>query len=90
MIDALDTLKDSYQGNIIDLENILFNLNDAVQNIPMSKKKKESNKKIEIEDEGDEEDEPIDEEIREKILRFVRDFIISQNMTVREAFDIES
>ena len=90
MIDALDTLKDSYQGNIIDLENILFNLNDAVQNIPMSKKKKESNKKIEIEDEGDEEDEPIDEEIREKILRFVRDFIISKNMTVREAFDIES
>lgn len=56
----------------------------------MSKKKKESNKKIEIEDEGDEEDEPIDEEIREKILRFVRDFIISKNMTVREAFDIES
>ena len=90
MIDALDTLKDSYQGNIIDLENILFNLNDAVQNIPMSKKKKESNKKIEIEDEGDEEDEPIDEEIREKILRFDRDFIISKNMTVREAFDIES
>ena len=37
-----------------------------------------------------EEEEPLNEEIRDKILRFVRDFIISKNMTVRDAFEIKT
>jgi hypothetical protein len=80
-------LKDNFQGNLVNIDNLLFNLSDAVQNIPITKKKKDSNKKDE---ELLEEDEPLDEEIRDKILRFVRDYIISKNYTVRKAFDIES
>ena len=80
-------MKDNFQGNLVNIDNLLFNLSDAVQNIPITKKKKDSNKKDE---ELLEEDEPLYEEIRDKILRFVRDYIISKNYTVRKAFDIES
>jgi len=54
-----------------------------VQNIPFLKKN--TGKKKELEDDIDDE-EPLNEDIRDKILRFVRDYIISKNLTVREAF----
>jgi len=53
-----------------------------VQNIPFLKKN--TGKKKEDDDIDDEE--PLNEDIRDKILRFVRDHIISKNLTVREAF----
>lgn len=41
-------------------------------------------------DDDEEEEEPLNEEIRDRILRFVRDYIISKNLTVREAFGIKA
>jgi hypothetical protein len=32
----------------------------------------------------------LDEDVKEKILRYTRDFIISKNLTIRQAFGINS
>lgn len=60
----------------------MYALHESVSFIPI-------NRKTETNPTG-EEDMAIDEEIRDKILRYVRDYIISKNFTARQAFDIDT
>ena len=77
VIDRMEKLKDEYQGNLTDIENIMYALNEAVAYIPISKKFDEKIAANNPNDAG------IDEEVKDKILRYVRDHIISKNMTAR-------
>lgn len=62
----------------------MFALSEAIQNIPMNTDKKDNGYTVV------ENDEEIDEDTKEKILRYARDYIISKNLTIRSAFGIES
>lgn len=82
--DKLHALKDTYQANLINIDEHMFALSEAIQNIPINSEKKDNGYTV-IEN-----DDEIDEDTKEKILRYARDYIISRNLTIRSAFGIES
>ena len=88
IIDKLHQLADTYMTNLIETDDLQFALSEAILNIPMDSvdKKGDHNRTANT----DQDDDQLDEDIKEKILRYTRDHIISKNLTIRNAFGIET
>lgn len=81
VIDRLHQLKDTYQQNLIEIDDLQFALSDAILNIPMNSASKAGDLNTTANSQLDEDQ--LDEDVKEKILRYTRDFIISKNLTIR-------
>lgn len=89
LADKLDLMKDTYGEAIINLDNLLFAVNEAVMVIPdlnkVSHGKKGKQSMFDIDEAMD-----FGQEEQEKIIRMVSDYIYGKNLGIRACFEIES